>query len=372
MFKRPGKIIKIFAACFLFLAVGYLLFAPVFVFAQNEPGGTEPGATGPGGSVPGGGLRTGFVPCGNIKNAQGVIQNPCETCHIFVLGQNIINFLWWSISIPIATLALIYAGFLMIIPGASSARLEKGKKVLTNTLIGIAIVFFAWLGIDTIIKLLAGQNLTSGAPANIQGYGPWNRIECQIRGLPAPVDTGRTTPTPSPGGVYTAPPLNRADPVLVQAILQDRLINFDTSADCGGSNHARGTVDAILNGQLPPVCSPDCRTTGCRPGGAGGNVTLSNNMLVTLDAVSRAGLRFKVTSFTTGIHNENSAHYQGRAADLVPEVRTTFAQLEARLKTSQNIAQDRLGNQRVFCEDDSGNVISCRLPLVNHLHAEFR
>jgi hypothetical protein len=173
---------------------------PYFTWAQNFPGESlgERSVT-----------NQGFIPCGNIKNADGIIQNPCEVCHIFVLGQNILNFLWWSISIPIATLALIYAGFLMIIPGASSTRLEKGKKVLTNTLIGIAIVFFAWLGIDTIIKILAGQNLTSGEPAQIQGYGPWNRIECNIQGRPPAERTAErrtttsTTQTPSTGGVQS-------------------------------------------------------------------------------------------------------------------------------------------------------------------------
>lgn len=348
---------RLLAIFSLLFASGYLFFIPLVVLANGDSsGGSQSG---------------GFVPCGNIKNAQGVIQNPCETCHVFVLGQNILNFLLYSISIPIATLAIIYAGFLMVIPGASSARLEKGKKVLTNTLIGIAIVFFAWLGIDTIIKILAGQNLLGGTPATIQGYGPWNRIECPIRGLPAPVDAGRTTTAAPP--ILASPPLNRADPVLARSILQDRLISFDTAADCGGNNHARGTIEAVAAGQMPPVCSPDCRTTGCRPGGLRGNMTLSNDMLLTLDALSRTGSRFKVTSFTTGIHSQDSIHYQGRAADLVPEGGTTYTQLEARLRATQNIARDRQGNAVVFCEDSSGNRISCSpTSSVNHLHAEFR
>lgn len=121
----------------------------------------------------------GLIPCGNTKDADGKIIDPCGPCDIFVLGQNILNFIL-MISIPIATLALIYGGFLMVVPTSSADKLTKGKKVLTNTFIGIAIVFFAWLGIDTIIKVLAGHDLLSGSPAHIQGYGPWNRIECPI------------------------------------------------------------------------------------------------------------------------------------------------------------------------------------------------
>jgi hypothetical protein len=55
---------------------------------------------------------------------------------------------------------------------------EKGKKILWNVAKGLAIVFFAWVAIDTIIKVIADQNLVSGAPATINGWGPWNTIEC--------------------------------------------------------------------------------------------------------------------------------------------------------------------------------------------------
>ena len=81
---------------------------------------------------------------------------------------------------------LVYGGFLMIIPGIggekSAAALTKGKKVITNALVGIVIVFFAWLLIDTIIKLLADPtNIGSGKTAEIlKVLGPWNEIKCAL------------------------------------------------------------------------------------------------------------------------------------------------------------------------------------------------
>ncbi|MEK7090637.1 MAG: transglycosylase SLT domain-containing protein, partial [Patescibacteria group bacterium] len=142
--------------------------------------------------------RRGLVPCGTetypagtIKNVggrdvdvSGQVSNPCSICHIFTLLQNLLNFLWWYISIPLATLMLAYAGFLLMIPSLGSGSppmITKGKKVLKNTVVGIIIVFFSWLFIDTIIKVLAGQELGSRGAAEIGEYGPWNKVNCDTR-----------------------------------------------------------------------------------------------------------------------------------------------------------------------------------------------
>ena len=156
--KKTGK--NIF---FILLAVIFLIFAfsPVYALAaEKADGGTF--------------LPEGLVPCGTARN-----PTPCEPCHIFSLLQKILNFFWWGISVPVATLMLAYGGFLIMLPslGGDAGMLTRGKKVLTNTLIGILIVFFAWLGIDTIIKVLSGQNLISGETAKI--VGPWNQLECK-------------------------------------------------------------------------------------------------------------------------------------------------------------------------------------------------
>jgi hypothetical protein len=93
----------------------------------------------------------------------------------------------------------IYGGFLMVFPGfggeKSVAALTKGKKVITNTLIGLAIILFAWLGVDAIIKVLVGrQEVGSGQTAEIRGtsgFGPWNKVECQV---PPPSSASFTSP----------------------------------------------------------------------------------------------------------------------------------------------------------------------------------
>lgn len=124
--------------------------------------------------------QQGIVPCG------GKYQDPCTPCHIFLLVQNLLNFVWKWIAIPLATLMLVYGGFLMIVPGIggekSATALTKGKKVITNALVGILIVFFAWLVIDTIIKMLVDPTtIGSGRTAELlKGLGPWNEIKCTL------------------------------------------------------------------------------------------------------------------------------------------------------------------------------------------------
>lgn len=345
----------------LFFLLLFLVLLPYFALALEDPGGGSAGSQG-------------LIPCGTEKYPQGATQmiggrtvdvsgqvkNPCQTCHLFVLGQNILNFVWNFIAIPIATLALIYAGFLMVIPIGSTDRLTKGRKVLTNTLIGIAIVFFAWLGIDTIIKVLAEPDrLLSGQPANIQGLGPWNKIECNI--VPVSIyqpsaPSNPVVPPPLPGFVP-------AEPNMARALIQNPKITWEsTGENCAGFN-ARNTIDAVAVGQKPPVCSRLCQ---CRPGGANGNITLSNNMLIALDGAAQQ-FSFKVTSLTTGRHtSDNSQHYFGRAVDLKQTGNTTYVQLE----TAMNVA----GALLVQCENAAGNTIPCTSSptSIGHIHAEFR
>src|SRR3989338_2622443 len=122
-----------------------------------------------------------IVHCGTQKDASGTVINPCSTCDVFVIGQRVLNFIWWFIAAPLAVLMLLWSGFLMIIPivgGEGGPMYERGKKAFFNTIIGILIIFFAWVAIDTVVKLLAGQ-IGSGRPAELNQYGPWNTINCQ-------------------------------------------------------------------------------------------------------------------------------------------------------------------------------------------------
>ncbi len=79
------------------------------------------------------------------------------------LLQNIFNFLI-TISIPLATLAIIYGAFLLLTSGGSSSRVEEGKKAILAALIGLAIVFGSWLIYKAIFNAITGQSMFSAVP----------------------------------------------------------------------------------------------------------------------------------------------------------------------------------------------------------------
>ncbi len=156
------------------------------------------------------------IPCDNtlteVPKGSGnfVVEHPCSVCTVFTLSQNVLNFIYWDISVPIATVMLLWAGFLMVISGLSGSpgQYQKGKDIITRTLIGICLVFFAWLAIDTLIKVVAGRvSLTSGTPATLPkssgSFGPWNEVKCKE---PGPIIFAPPPPPTSSGGFDTTVP----------------------------------------------------------------------------------------------------------------------------------------------------------------------
>ena len=106
----------------------------------------------------------GIVPCGTSTT------RPCTVCDLGILIINITNFLIKNIAIPLAGLMIIIGGITIMIGSASEERVKAGKKILTNAIIGVIIVFVAWLFVDTVIKVL------TGGWSGFANFGPWYRI----------------------------------------------------------------------------------------------------------------------------------------------------------------------------------------------------
>lgn len=114
----------------------------------------------------------------------------CTPCDLWVLANNIVFFLTFYLATPVLVLALLAAGIVLLSSSGNPAQIEKGKKILTSSIIGIFIAFGGFLIVDTIVKTLAGN--TSG---NFQGVVlPWNQIE----ECPAPIVTPLPPPPPPP------------------------------------------------------------------------------------------------------------------------------------------------------------------------------
>lgn len=229
-----------------------------------------------------------LVPCTNTLNpiTEGenkggfAVEKPCSACTVFTLSQNVLNFIYWYISVPIATVMLLWAGFLMLVSGLSGSpgSYQKGKDIITRTLIGICIVFFAWLAIDTIIKVVAGRvSLTSGTPATLpkapadrfqEGplaepipslFGPWNEVKCQE---PAPIVFAPPAKQPPPPPL---PPPPQGGPPPGNICLSNPVCSVDELQQVGFTEKQANAMSCIGMAEStgdPNATNPDTGACG--------------------------------------------------------------------------------------------------------------
>ena len=111
------------------------------------------------------------------------------------------------LGIAVATLALIYAGFVWMTSGGSPERRNQGSHLLINVFVGLAIMLGAWLIVDFVMKELYRE------PTE---FGPWNSILagngesanlCITARQPIPIATGTVDIiTGQTGGVSSGGP----------------------------------------------------------------------------------------------------------------------------------------------------------------------
>jgi len=130
----------------------------------------------------------GIVPCG--QGGDGGVTNKCQICHIPQLIKNIIEYVSFHLVPPVAALLFAAAGIILLTAGGNPKRMETAKDIFTKTVIGLLIVYTAWLIIASLLQLLLKKD---GAIRP-----PWNELPaCQSIPLASSVTTAPTTSTPS-------------------------------------------------------------------------------------------------------------------------------------------------------------------------------
>jgi len=105
-----------------------LLLLPLFAFAQAPVGGLVPDWCQAG--------------C------------PCSFCDLYDLASNILGFLLYIVAVPIAAGAFLYGGVLMLTSGGNPTQISKGKSMITSAITGMALAFFAWAILNTILTTI--------------------------------------------------------------------------------------------------------------------------------------------------------------------------------------------------------------------------
>lgn len=96
-----------------------------------------------------------IVPCGNPGQAD------CETNDFFELVQNIVNYFTFVLAVPVATVAIAYAGISMASQPAKPEKRKQAIEILQTAIVGLALVLGAWLIVNTIFNYLAESELKS-------------------------------------------------------------------------------------------------------------------------------------------------------------------------------------------------------------------
>ncbi len=96
-----------------------------------------------------------LVPCG-----PGTSKNDCEFCDLFVLFDNIVDFLLICIVPPVAVLMIAIGGFMYFFaflnPGSEGqpALLSKARSLFSTVIWGLLIIFSAWIIVSAFFQII--------------------------------------------------------------------------------------------------------------------------------------------------------------------------------------------------------------------------
>lgn len=111
--------------------------------------------------------QEGLVPC---------TAQECTLCHLFVLIDNIVDFLFKFILWPLATLLLVTGGLMLYFSADNPGMIEKAKDLMKSVAIGLGIILSAFLIISLVFNAIG---LSDWAKPIYQGLLEGNFIEIQ-------------------------------------------------------------------------------------------------------------------------------------------------------------------------------------------------
>ncbi len=102
-------------------------------------------------------IHAGLVPCGLSEDdpeQPGDQTVPCQLCHFFVMLDGIIDFLLIKIVPSLAALMIAIGGGMYIVSQGNPEMLGRAKKLFTAVVIGLLIIYGAWLIVNTLLMMI--------------------------------------------------------------------------------------------------------------------------------------------------------------------------------------------------------------------------
>ena len=132
----------------------------------------------------------GIVPCGKDTNGDGIVSGPeqCTICHLGEMTQNLFELAWKTVAPIIAIVMVAIGGIVMITAHGNEKQYASGRKILINTMIGLAIVLSSYILVGFVMKAVFKEDISD----------KWYEFQCSVKAFPtvAPV-----TPRIVSGGV---------------------------------------------------------------------------------------------------------------------------------------------------------------------------
>ena len=94
-----------------------------------------------------------LVRCGTAANPE-----PCTPCGLFQAGYNTVNFILFGVTGPIAAAVIVFAGGMFLVGADNPAMRVRAKKMLTQTLLGVTVIFLSWAATDFLIHTLGASD----------------------------------------------------------------------------------------------------------------------------------------------------------------------------------------------------------------------
>lgn len=141
----------------------------------------------------------GLVPCGKQvwhrespeSQNYSAVHVPCQFCHLFVMLSGIISFLLTSLVPIIAVILLVAGGIMYYLSLGNPEKISKANKMLQGTIIGLIIIYGAWMAVGVLLTVLGVADWTGLQDG-------WYTVDCPIKAEFAILDEDETTPdTPS-------------------------------------------------------------------------------------------------------------------------------------------------------------------------------
>lgn len=106
--------------------------------------------------------QSGSCNCGALPLDWGCVLQVLQNLIQFAVSFGVILMVFW----------IAYAGFSLMVSGGSAEARSQGKTRIMNAVVGIVVIFAAWLVVDFVMKTLYNPQTTLDGGV----FGPWNSI----------------------------------------------------------------------------------------------------------------------------------------------------------------------------------------------------